>query len=635
MRQFIGRVLESILRPFRQPVNTDNKKNDDIFVLTIPSETPSLSAAQVAKEYASLTLSAQTRGAFALAGAITIAQTSLELVAPQFFGAIVASLSDSTKKENSLSISIETLVCLTILFSLSPILSNLRSRVLAPATAHNTQKLIEHTIADQLTKRSLESKLNATSDGMFWINKGFSVLNTAIGPLTIVTAKFLELLIACVALSLQYGTPLGLEILALTAVFAAYCIKTTGIVVGANENMNTHGEKAWESMVNTLNNAKIIQDFGKSVGAIKAVREATLAAEQAEVRLVRTPLMVALGHILIVNLGTLALLLSHREQFTAASFVILFGYTNQLNATLPAVGKAMTDVCTRYADLERLIGELKKESEVIDRGREILAPRAAPILFDRVRFAYAGKAPILEEFSCVIPSGKIVAFVGASGKGKSTIFNLLMRHFTPATGCIKIGDCDTFNDVTLESLRSNISVIEQNPTLFKETIRSNIVFAAEMTDENIFELAKRLNLAEFVCGLVDEKAAVSFETFQKGLDIPVGKDGGTLSGGQRQKVAILRGFAKEAPIRLLDEVTAALDKKSANMVMAGIKNTQNENNTTIIITHDLPQIASVDIIFVVHKGRVQASGTHEELLRNCDHYQELWAEQESRVVTPT
>jgi ABC-type multidrug transport system fused ATPase/permease subunit len=200
------------------------------------------------------------------------------------------------------------------------------------------------------------------------------------------------------------------------------------------------------------------------------------------------------------------------------------------------------------------------------------------------------------------------------GGGKTTLFNLLYGYYSPSCGTIRINGQD-ITQVSLKSLQGRISLLGQKPNLFKGSIRANICYGAthpeDVTDDEILRLSQGADLHEFL------------QSFPEKLETDVGEEGNTLSGGQQQKVAVLRGLLKNSPIRLLDEITASFDSQSATQLLQSILRTS-EKITTLMITHKLTEAKLADLIIVLEKGKVIAQGPHAVLVESCPLYQELW-----------
>ena len=234
------------------------------------------------------------------------------------------------------------------------------------------------------------------------------------------------------------------------------------------------------------------------------------------------------------------------------------------------------------------------------------------ILFDNVTLSYDGqKNSALKNISLEIPNGKITALVGPSGSGKSSILNLIPRFYDPKSGAILIGS-QNIRHLTMQSLRSKIALVNQEPILFDMSIKDNILYGnPNASDQEIEDASKSSASDEFITKLPE------------GYNTIVGEDGYSLSGGQKQRISLARAFLKDAPILLLDEATSSLDTESEHLVQEAI-NTLMKNRTTLIIAHRLSTIINSDNIIVIDNGEVVESGTHSELIKNDGMYKKLY-----------
>ena len=243
--------------------------------------------------------------------------------------------------------------------------------------------------------------------------------------------------------------------------------------------------------------------------------------------------------------------------------------------------------------------------------QEISNPNS-DILFDNVTFSYEGqKNSALKNISLLIPNGKITALVGPSGSGKSSILNLIPRFYDPKSGAVRIGS-QNIRHLTMQSLRSKIALVNQEPILFDMSIKDNILYGNPNASDQEIEDASRASASnEFITKLPE------------GYKTIIGENGYSLSGGQKQRISLARAFLKDAPILLLDEATSSLDTESEHLVQEAI-NTLMKNRTTLIIAHRLSTIINSDNIIVIDNGEVVESGTHSELIKNDGMYKKLY-----------
>jgi ATP-binding cassette subfamily B protein len=234
------------------------------------------------------------------------------------------------------------------------------------------------------------------------------------------------------------------------------------------------------------------------------------------------------------------------------------------------------------------------------------------ILFDSISFNYPGGQTLFHEFSMHIKNGTSVGIVGDTGSGKTTLAKLMLRLYDPVSGAIKIGYSD-IKDVSIESLRNKIGVVNQETFLFDGSIRKNIAYGnKDCEEDDIIRAAEQSQCTEFISSLSD------------GYDTIIGERGQKLSGGQKQRLAIARAIVRQPDILIFDEATSSVDNKTERLIQKTFMDIK-QDRTMIIIAHRLSTIRNCDNIFLIKNSRIHEQGTHDELMKNSDSfYAELW-----------
>jgi ABC-type multidrug transport system fused ATPase/permease subunit len=261
-----------------------------------------------------------------------------------------------------------------------------------------------------------------------------------------------------------------------------------------------------------------------------------------------------------------------------------------------------------------IIDSKKVEKEVF--GSKHLQHVNGDFEFKHVDFAYEDHIPILKDMNFKIHANETVSFVGKSGAGKTTIFNLLARLYDPIHGEIVL-DGVNIKELDKDSLRGSISIISQNPYIFNMSIRDNLRLVKDgLTDKEMMEACKTACLHDYIMSLPD------------GYDTIVGEGGISLSGGQRQRLAIARALVQKTEIILFDEATSALDNETQASIQQAIQNMKGEY-TILIIAHRLSTVIHSDRLLLIDDGKVVAEGTHKELMKSNLEYQKLYQLEEN------
>lgn len=316
-------------------------------------------------------------------------------------------------------------------------------------------------------------------------------------------------------------------------------------------------------------------------------------------------IIIAYGGMRVVN-GTMS---------TGALIAFLL-YLFQIIMPITSFAMFFTQLQKAKGATERIIEILDQPLEEGQAGLETDISNM-PITIDHVSFAYSEEEPVIEGVSLDAQPGQMVAFVGPSGGGKTTMFGLIERFYEPTKGEIRIGNTP-IQQLSLNSWRAQIGYVSQESAMMAGTIRENLYYGLEngdqIPDERLWEVAKMAYADQFIAD------------FPKGLDTEVGERGVKLSGGQRQRIAIARAFLRDPKILMMDEATASLDSQSEGIVQQALTRLM-EGRTTFVIAHRLSTIVNADKIVFIEKGRVTGTGTHQELIHTHDLYREF-AEQQ-------
>jgi ATP-binding cassette subfamily B protein len=297
---------------------------------------------------------------------------------------------------------------------------------------------------------------------------------------------------------------------------------------------------------------------------------------------------------------------------SVGSFVRFNLYLAMLVMPLRALGMWIGQAQRATASGERIFQVIDEPEEIGDEpGAGELPPGPGRVTFDKITFGYDPDRPVLRAIDLELEPGKIVALIGHTGSGKTTLASLVPRFYDVQAGSVSIDGIDV-RTVTLASLRREIGVIAQDPFLFSATVRENISFGRpEATDEEIERAARLAQAHEFV------------EALPEGYDTVIGERGITLSGGQRQRVAIARALVVDPRVLILDDATASVDASTEARIRDGLREAM-RGRTTIIIAHRLSTIALADEVVVLTDGRVTARGTHDDLVGHNEVYREIY-----------
>lgn len=340
-----------------------------------------------------------------------------------------------------------------------------------------------------------------------------------------------------------------------------------------------------------------------------------LSVEAAQIRAVNVPLLN-----LIANSGTLIILmfggmLFARGQITLGVLVAFVSYLAQLVRPLSLMGRIIPILAIAASAGERIFDILDAKVEVQDSGGAIkLVNIEGRVRYEKVSFGYDAEHPVVQDVDFMVEPGQMVALLGATGSGKSTIINLLSRFYDPTEGRITIDGCD-IQEVALHSLRRQIGIVLQDTWLFAASVRENIAFGApEASEAEVIQAAKEAQAHDFIMEMPN------------GYDTLIGERGITLSGGQKQRIAIARALLTEPSILVLDDATSSVDTETERLIQLALARLMRER-TTFVIAHRLSTVRNADLILLLDKGRIVARGTHRTLIAESPQYAEIYHHQ--------
>lgn len=505
--------------------------------------------------------------------------------------------------------------------------SELRNAVFARVAQHSIRKIATNVFM-HMHQLDLRFHLNRQTGALSkTIDRGSRGINFVLSAMVFnVVPTVFEMALVSSILGLKCGAAFAGISLSCVGIYAAFTLGITSWRTKFRVNMNKAENEAGNKAIDSLINYETVKYFNNEKYEAEKYDRVLQKYEVASLKTASSLAVLNAGQHAIFSVGLTAIMLLAAQEIakgnmTVGDLVMVNGLLFQLSIPLGFLGSVYREVRQAVLDMSamfRLINlepaiQNKPDAPYLSIGRE-----NAVIDFENVHFEYETGKKICDGLNFSIPAGKKIALVGGSGSGKSSIVRLLYRFYEPNNGSISIGR-QNIQDVDLDSLRRAIAIVPQECVLFHDTIEYNIQYGDLSKSKTDVEQAARM------AGLHD-----AILKWPKQYETQVGERGMKLSGGEKQRVAIARAILKDTPILVFDEATSSLDSITEHNILQAL-NLATKGRTSICIAHRLSTIMDADEILVLDKGRVEESGTHQQLLDFNGLYAKLWAAQSQNI----
>ncbi|MEH6392655.1 MAG: ABC transporter ATP-binding protein/permease [Sulfitobacter sp.] len=440
----------------------------------------------------------------------------------------------------------------------------------------------------------------------------------SIGPLV------LELLMIGVILTILFDAWYLLVVAVTIALYVWFTFAVTEWRVRLRRQMNDQDTDANQKAIDSLLNYETVKYFVAENREAGRYDHAMAGYEEAAIKTNYSLAFLNFGQSLLITCGLVGVMVMaaigvQKGELTVGDFVMVNAYMVQITVPLNFLGTVYREIRQALVDMGQMFTLLDQPAEITDKpAAPELQVTGGRVTLDDVRFGYDPDREILKGVSIEAAPGEMVAIVGSTGSGKSTIGRLLFRFYDVQAGALRIDGQDV-RDVTQESLHRAIGVVPQDTVLFNDTIGYNIGYGRDgATQAEIESAAKAAQIHDFI------------QRLPMGYDTAVGERGLKLSGGEKQRVGIARTLLKNPPILLLDEATSALDSETEYEIQDALRQA-GKGRTVLTIAHRLSTVAEADRIVVLEQGSVVEQGTHDDLLARNGRYAQLWQRQQSET----
>ena len=508
------------------------------------------------------------------------------------------------------------LIYLTIEITMHALMSNIANGMLEKIESKLTRKLGYYTYQKALDMPSYAYEEKTSGEIINRITNDADSLSFAFGHLLNVISSLVASLVVIIYIFINSWI-IGLEIVVFVGILFAIIKKYNPIMEKAHKERKKHQDSFTSLVTESIRGIREIKTLGIKRNLLVDIAEIIKiiyqkSVKEIDIRKKFNFITRTLKGLLEVSVFITCIILLYYNEITLTFFIAMTYYIYRYMWLIENIN-SLTQT------YQKLVVSLGRVNEILENrlyaddlyGSKEIGRSKGIIEFKNVDFAYPNEGKTLNNFNLKIEPNKKIAIVGKSGQGKSTLFNLLTRIFDPQEGQILLDGVD-IKELTEEELRKNISIIRQEPFIFNRTIKENFeLIDSNVSLQTIRKYTQMAYLDEYIMSL------------PKKYDTLLGESGVNLSGGQKQRLSIARTLVKQSKVILFDEATSALDNESQNYVKKAIDNLV-KFHTVIIVAHRLSTIMDADIIHVVDKGKIVASGQHKELLKTNSIYKKLY-----------
>ncbi len=526
----------------------------------------------------------------------------------------------------AITVPVALLLAYGVLRVMSSVFAELRNAIFAKVQARAGRRVALE-VFEHLHALSMRFHMDRATGGLSRvIERGVRGIATSLNFLLFnIIPTIVEILFVAAILWWVFAASFAITMLATIVAYVAFTLLFTNWRLRFRRTMNETDEEANTKAVDSLLNYETVKYFGNEGHEARRYNESLTRYERAYVTSETTLNMLNAGQAIIMAVGlTVTMLLAGSGiaagTMTVGDLVMVNTYLIQLYLPLNILGFAYREIKQGLTDMEQMFALLEVPAEVRDAPDAVpLAKGPGEIRFDNVQFGYRPDRQILKGVSFTVEPGRMLAIVGPTGAGKSTVSRLLFRFYDATGGAVTVDGQDV-RSVTQASLRAAMGVVPQDTVLFNDTIRYNIAYGRPgATDDEVEAAARAAQVHDFVLRLPE------------GYATRVGERGLKLSGGEKQRVAIARTILKDPRILILDEATSALDTRTEQEIQAALRDVA-RNRTTLVIAHRLSTVVEADEIIVLQDGRIAERGTHASLTAADGLYAEMWRRQAQAVA---